>query len=163
MVSPVLARRKWMLRAHGQHIVVVRGQHERFSHPLMKALLWALYIPNYPNISVEIHIGDKYKPDVIAYSQALRVGEPVFWGEAGQTGRDKIRSLVRRYRATHFALAKFNTTLDPHIQTVRAALDGVKRDAPFDILCFPEDSAERFVDDDGHIHITHDALTWLRL
>ncbi|MBZ0295593.1 MAG: hypothetical protein K8L99_23755 [Anaerolineae bacterium] len=165
MISPILSRRKWMLKAHDQHIVIVRGTRERFTHPLMKALLWALYIPNYPNISVEIHIGDKYKPDVIAYPPGvnLRSGEPVFWGEAGQTGRDKIRSLVRRYRNTHFALAKYDTTLDPHIRIVRDALDGVTRHAPFDLISFPEDSAERFFDAEGNVTVTFDELHWVRL
>lgn len=165
MPSPILSRRKWMLRAHGQHIVVVKGTHERFTHPLMKALLWALYIPQYPNMSIEIHIGDKYKPDVIAYPPdvQLRQGEPVFWGEAGQTSRDKIRSLVRRYRQTHFALAKWSAPLEPYTKIVREALEGQPRSAPFDIISFAEDSAERFIDDDGYVTISHDDLTWIRL
>ncbi len=165
MISPILTRRKWMLRAHSQHIVIVKGTRERFAHPLMKALLWALYLPDYPNITVEIHIGDKYKPDVIAFPPGadLRAGEPVFWGEAGQTGREKIRSLVRRYRHTHFALAKFDSRLDPHIATVSAALAGIPRRAPFDLLRFPADSAERFIDHDGNITISHADIEWIRL
>lgn len=165
MTSPILSRRKWMLRAHGQHIVVVKGTRERFSHPLMKALLWALYLPEYPNISIEIHIGDKYKPDVIAYPPGvpLRQGEPVFWGEAGQTSRDKIRSLVRRYKHTHFALAKWDMPLEPYTRIVSEALAGVQRSAPFDIISFAADSAERFIDDDGYVHINHADLTWVRL
>lgn len=43
MPSPILSRRKWKLYAHDQHIVVVKGTSEKFTHPLMKALLWALY------------------------------------------------------------------------------------------------------------------------
>jgi hypothetical protein len=31
----------------------------------MKALLWALYLPIYPKLSVEIAIGDRYRPDVV--------------------------------------------------------------------------------------------------
>ena len=38
-----------------------------------------------------------------------------------------------------------------------------ERCAPFDLLRFPPDSAERFVDDRGHIQLTHADLTWKRL
>lgn len=162
MTSPILTRRKWMLRTHGRHIVIVKGTHERFTHPLMKALLWALYVPTYPHITVEVAIGDKYKPDVVAFASELRQGEPVFWGEAGQTGADKIRSLVRRYRGTHFALAKWDSDLQPFVRLVTDALDGVKRDAPFDIISFPDDADERFIDDDGNITLTHADVTWVR-
>ncbi|MBZ0286106.1 MAG: hypothetical protein K8I30_00720 [Anaerolineae bacterium] len=163
MTSPILTRRKWMLRAHGQHIVIVKGTRERVTHPLMKAFLWALYLPVYPHMTVEIHTGDKYKPDVVAFADGLRQGEIVFWGEAGQTGADKIQSLVRRYRSTHFALAKWNSSLDVHVRLVSDALKGVKREAPFDLLSFPEDADARFIDDDGFITISHADLTWVRL
>ena len=162
--SSILSRRKWKLRAHGQHIIIVKGTHERFVHPLMKALLWGLYLPAYPNMSVEIHIGDKYKPDVIAFAPGarLREGTPVFWGEAGQVNRHKIESLARRYPTTHFAIAKWNTRLEPHVEIVRRALSTTKRHAPFDLISFPEDIA-KFIDDDGNIHITPNDITWLRL
>ena len=130
----------------------------------MKALLWALYLPAYPNMSVEINIGDKYKPDVVAFAPAaqLREGTPVFWGEAGQVSRGKIESLVRRYPDTHFAIAKWHTRLEPHIAIVEKALSRTHRSAPFDLISFAEDSA-RFVDDKGNIHITHDDIHWVRL
>jgi hypothetical protein len=113
MPSPILSRRKWKLYAHNQHIVVVNGTREKFTHPLMKSLLWALYMPDYPNISIEIRIGDKYKPDVVAFEDdaGLRGSPPIFWGEAGQVGTDKIKSIARRYPDTHFAIAKWNTNL----------------------------------------------------
>lgn len=164
---PILSRRKWMLRSAGQHIVIVKGVRERFSHPLMKAFLWALYLPQYPNISVEIRIGDRYKPDVIAFPQDITMdlgqGTPLFWGEAGQVGEPKVRKLVRRYRDTHFAIAKWNTPLEPHRRWISTALDGVDRSAPFDLIRFDEGSAERFIDDDGNVHLNHDDIEWLRL
>ena len=76
----------------------------------------------------------------------------LFWGEAGQTSREKIQSLLRRYPNTHFALAKWDLRLKPFEDLVTAALKGVKRNAPFDLLSFPEGS-EEFVDEDGNITI----------
>src|SRR5690606_18131632 len=99
MTSKILSRTKWMLYAHNQHIVVKRGTRERFVHPVMKALIWALYLPQYPTASIEIRIADKYKPDVVAFAPTPNIYQanphPIFWGEAGQTGRDKIQSIVR--------------------------------------------------------------------
>lgn len=170
MTDPIIPR-KWMLRAHNQHNVFVWGRRERSVHTLMKAFLWALYLPDYPHISVEVRIGDRYKPDVVAYTgdEIAPTGvyvvkqEPLFWGEAGEVGRDKIQAIVRRYRDTHFAIAKWETRLTPYEKIVRDALDGLKRNAPFDLLTFPADSAERFIDEAGNITLSHADLEWLRI
>ena len=160
MGSDLLLRRKWTLRAHGEQVVFVKKKRESQEHVLMKAFLWALYLPTYAPLTVEISIGDKYKPDVVGLDAS---GHPVFWGEAGKIGVQKMASLTRRFRNTHFALAKWGTDLTPYIHIVRDALDGLHRTAPFDLLAFPSDSAERFIDAHGHITITHDNLTWIRL
>jgi hypothetical protein len=163
MPSPVLSRRKWKLHAHDQQIVVVNGLREKFTHPLMKALLWALYMPMYPNISIEIRIGDKYKPDVVAFEEyaELRGSPPVFWGEAGQVGADKIKSIARRYPNTHFAVAKWDVNLHHYEIWLAGLLDGIKRNAPFDLISFPEDTIA-CIDDDGNISITFDDITYTR-
>jgi hypothetical protein len=163
--------RKWRLRASGQQNVFVWGRQERSVHTIMKAMIWALYLPQYPHITVEVRIGDRYKPDLVAYAgdEIAPAGihtaqiEPLFWGEAGQVGRDKIHSLVRRYTSTHFALAKWDADLRPYADLVRDALDGVQRAAPFDLLRIPPDVVKRFVDEKGAVSITHADLEWLRL
>lgn len=163
--SPILARRRWKLHAHGKSIVIVKGTHERVTHPLMKAFLWALYLPQYPTNTVEIRIGDRYKPDVVALDPTqtrFRPNEPLFWGEAGQTARDKIQALVKRYPDTHFALAKWDMRLDRYVELVQDALDGVRRSAPFDVIVFPAGS-ERHINSDGDITITFADLEWMRL
>ncbi|NDJ62370.1 MAG: hypothetical protein GYB67_14680 [Chloroflexi bacterium] len=152
--------RKRALRAHGQRVVFAKGLNESAEHVLMKAFLWALYLPTYPDLSVEVRIGDKYKPDVVQIDAA---NMPIFWAEAGQVGVKKIESLVRRFRTTHFVIAKWNQRLDPVAGNVRAALNGRDHGAPFDLISFPADSADRFIAADGEIRITHDDVTWLRL
>jgi len=163
-MSQVLTRRRWMLKAHGRHIVIVKGTHEKFEHPLMKALIWALYLPQYPYATIEVRIGDRYKPDVIAFPEEIRgpYDKPVFWGEAGQVGTEKIESIARRYPQTHFVIAKWNKPLVWTLESVKEALNGLKRDAPFDVISFPEHSAN-FIDDDGQIHIGFDDVTWERV
>jgi len=160
MTSELYLRRKLTLRAHGKQVVFVKKSNERPEHVIMKALLWALYLPRYPQMGVEIAIGDRYKPDVVQLDER---GYPQFWGEAGEVGEDKIRSLVKRFRGTHFVVARWHTRLDSLADIVRDALDGVKRSAPFDLVSLPDDSADRFIDDGRDIHITLNDVEWMRL
>lgn len=154
-------RRKLTLRAHGEQVVFIKRKQERIEHVWMKAFLWALYLPTYPDLSVEVAIGTRYKPDVVQMD-ALR-GTPRFWGEAGHVGAAKIVDLVQQYPDTHFALGKWATALDPFAEMVREAMADASRTAPFDLIRFPDDSAERFLDAKGHITISHDALEWTRI
>ena len=159
MTRDLFLRRKWTFRAYGKQVVFIKRSHERSSHVLMKAFLWALYLPTYPDLTVEVRVGDRYKPDVVALDED---GRPIFWAEAGQVGLEKIRSLLRRYRDTHFAIAKWATRLDPYVALVEDALEGLRRSAPVDLLCFPDDSAQRFIDHQGHIQLTFDEVEWVR-
>lgn len=163
MTTDLLLHRKWTLHAHGKQVVFIKKPNEHTSHVLMKALLWALYLPVYPALKVEISIGDRYKPDVVALDAYDPRADPHFWGEAGQVSSEKIHSLLRRYRRTHFAIAKWATNLNPLIETVTQARQAFDHRAPIDLINFPVDSAERFIDDRGHIHISHADLVWRRL
>jgi len=89
-------------------------------------------------------------------------GKPIFWGESGQVSVKKIESLVRRFPATHFVIAKWGMKLDPVAEIVAEALDGRERRAPFDLIRFAPDSADRFIDADGNVTLTHADLEWRR-
>jgi hypothetical protein len=160
MTRDLFLRRKWTLRAHDHQVVFVKRRLESVSHVMIKALLWALYVPLYPEIIVERAIDDRYKPDLVSLD---RQGRPIFWGEAGKVGAQKIESLARRYRRTHFAIAKWDQRLVPLAELVSDALRGVRRDAPFDLISFPADSAERFIDERGEIVIDFEDIEWLRV
>jgi len=75
----------------------------------------------------------------------------------------KIRSLTRRYRETHLAIAKWGTRLEPTIAIVTDAIAHLNGRRPVDLLSFPADSAERFMDDDGRIRVALHDLDWMRL
>jgi hypothetical protein len=160
VTDELMLRRKWTFRAHDKQVVLVKKANERREHVLMKALLWALYLPQYPDLLVEVRVGDRYKPDVVSLDER---GRPRFWGEAGHVGVGKTRSLARRYRETHLVVAKWDTRLQPFETIVTAALTDLRRSAPFDLLNFPADSADRFIDERGHIQVTHDDLQWTRI
>ncbi|MEM7347481.1 MAG: hypothetical protein AAF485_24845, partial [Chloroflexota bacterium] len=146
-------------RAHNKQVVFIKKSNEKTTHVLLKAFLWALYLPSYPNLRVEVKIGDRYKPDVVSLDSEK---SPEFWGEAGQISPEKIRSLVRRYRHTHFAIAKWVTSLDPLEAIVSDALNEFPRDTPFDLIAFPDDSAERFIDSQGQVIVDFDDIVWKR-
>ena len=150
MGSDLLLRRKWTLRAHGRQVVFVKRQNESREHVVMKALLWALYLPEYPDLSVETSIGDRFKPDLV---QLAPDGTPQFWGESGQVSVRKLDSLLRRFPTTHFALAKWTQNLTPHAEFVADAVAARRRHAPLDLIAFPPESAERFFGEDGEVAI----------
>lgn len=153
--------RKQTIRAHGQRIIIAHKGSDRAEHTAMKALIWALYLPQYPEAQIERRIGDRYKPDVV---QLDDYGDPIFWGEAGKVSPKKIASLVRRFPEAHFVIAKWGTSLDPYIAIVEDALEGRRRAAPFDLINFAPDAWDRFVAEDGTITLTHDDLRdWVRL
>ncbi len=153
-----MLRRKWTFRTRQRQVVFVKKANEHATHVLLKAFLWALYLPAYPDLLVEVATGDRYKPDVVALDP---FGQPRFWGEAGQISPQKIRSLARRYRHTHFAIAKWDMPLAPLTTIVTESLASLSRSAPFDLLNFPPDSAERFIDRRGRINLTHNDVEWV--
>lgn len=82
---------------------------------------------------------------------------------ARAAGAEKIESLTRRYRSTHFVMAKWDATLEPFEVLVRDAVAGLDREARFDLIRFPADARDRFVGDRGEIRIDHDRLEWVRV
>ncbi|HEY1066855.1 MAG TPA: hypothetical protein VGE52_12120 [Pirellulales bacterium] len=148
---------KWKLRAHGRSIVLHSLGRDRPSHGLMKALIWGLYLPEFPTATIEIDVGDRYKPDVVALDP---FGKPLLWGESGQVSPKKLRDLAKRYRSARLVVAKWDASLEQHLVHIRKALEGVERTAPFDVLSFPADSLERFITPDGEIQVSFSDLVW---
>jgi hypothetical protein len=142
-------RRKLSFRAYGRTLVLVKRSQEKLEHRLMMALLWALYLPAYPDLRIDVPIGARYRPDLV---QIGADGQPVFWGEAGEVGLEKLRSLCARYRDTHLMFAKWATNLQPFAAMIDTALAGVRRSAPTELIGFDADAA-RFVDSTGQITI----------
>ena len=148
-------RRKLSFRAHGRTLVVVKRSNEKIEHRLMMALLWALYLPTYPELRIDVPIGARYRPDLV---QLDAEGRPMFWGEAGEVGLEKLRLLCARYRDTHLVFAKWAINLQPFAGLLDSALTGVRRSAPAELIGFDVDAA-RFVDATGQIAIGFEDVT----
>ncbi len=159
MNSDLKLRRKWTLRAHGKQNVFIKKSFESDRHVVSKAFIWALYLPTYPNLSIEIPVGGRYKPDVVQFDDN---GQPTFWGEAGQVSRRKIRALVQRYRHTHLVFAKWNLNLAPLLRILQKETGVVRRAAPVDLISFPAGSDQRFIQPDGSINISFNEIGLVR-
>ncbi len=169
MASDLALRRTLTVRspADGAKLVLVKKRGESIEHVLMKAALWVLYRPDYPDVRVEVPIGDAYKPDLVALAPppgglAYGDAQPVFWGEAGRVSAQKWRSLLRRFPDTHFALARWAERLDPHAAAIRRALDGRPRRAPVDVVRVPAD-VERHLGADGTFALSLSDVERVRL
>lgn len=148
-------RRKLTLRANGKQIVLEKRSNEKGTHVYLKAFLWAMYLPRFPEAVVEFEIDDRFKPDVVALDAD---GRPQFWGEAGVVGMEKLRALARRYPETHFAVAKWSTRLDQFVDELRENLESLRAHGPVEVWGFPDDSAERFITADGEIQLDPEQL-----
>ncbi len=159
MDADLYLRGKYTFRLNAQKLILVKKSVESRRHVLMKALLWGLYLPDYPGLQVEVSIGYKYKPDLVQ----MDADGPLFWAEAGRVGAEKLRRLLKRFPRTHFALAAWGSALAPLETRIRRQSRGVKRVAPVDIIVFPKDAGTRFIDPRGHIRVAHNDLNWLRI
>lgn len=160
MLPDLTLRRKRTVRAHGRRLVLVKKPGESAEHVWMKAFLWALYLPAYPGLAVEVPIGDRYKPDVVDVAPD---GRPRFWGEAGKVSEAKYRALLRRFPDTRFAVARWGLRVDPHVALIRGALPSAPRPAPIEVLGIPPDAPERFVAPDGTLTVTFADVTVVRV
>jgi hypothetical protein len=128
-------RRKLTFYAHGMSLVLIKRPEERIEHVLQKALLWAMYLPHYPGLRVEVPLPtiSRYKPDLLA----LDDDRPIFWAECGVVSSAKLSDILRRYRATHFVFSKWAISLTPFERQIDAALRDVRRAAPVELIRFP--------------------------
>ena len=150
MSSSLDLRRKLTFQAHGRKVIFIKKPVEHMRHVIMKALLWAIYLPDYPRLGIEIAIEKRYKPDLVELDDN---GAPRFWGEAGKVGVKKMRTLVQHYRHTHIAFAKWDSRLTPFEKIINKAQVDRQRTAPVDLISFPGDSENRFIDAGGRIEV----------
>ena len=141
---------KLTVRAGGRKEVLAKRAWESERHVLLKALVFGLFVGRYPDLVVEPRVAHRYRPDLVALDQD---GRPTFWAECGETGKQKLEHLIRGFPATHLVVAKQVANLAAYEAMTRAALDGLRRVAPVELINFPADAA-RLVGEDGEISVT---------
>lgn len=150
-------RRKWVFHAESSRLHLIKKPLESSEHVFLKAFLWALYLPAYPQLMVEKSIGDRYKPDAVALDRDR--ARPVFWAEAGQVKPQKVLSILRRFESLHFVIARWGFRKEPLIELLKKRLQNdaraSKNQGTLELLQI-SDSANLNCIQDGRIHLNQE-------
>lgn len=87
----------------GKKIRLWQRTGESYEHILLKALGFAMFVEEFPELEIEIRVGLRYKPDLVARNET---GEFLFWGEAGENSIKKTAWLLKHARVKKLALLK---------------------------------------------------------
>jgi len=90
-------------RLAGQKVRLWQRRGESYEHVLMKALGYAMFAEEYPTLEIEMKVGLRYKPDLVARTAG---GEFLFWGEAGANSLRKTAWLLKHTGTKKLALFK---------------------------------------------------------
>ena len=89
---------------------------ETYEHILMKALGYAMFAGKYPSLEIEIKVGLRYKPDLIALNAG---GDFDFWGECGQNSIRKTHWILKHTRTSKLVLFKIGVNAEQLVKQLR--------------------------------------------
>lgn len=92
---------------------------ESYEHVLMKALGYAMFYEEYPDLEIEMKIGLRYKPDLIARNET---GDLIFWGEAGANSIRKTNWILKHTRVEKLALFKIGQSNKQLVEQLRSEI-----------------------------------------
>mmetsp|Transcript_25353 Transcript_25353/g.28322 ORF Transcript_25353/g.28322 Transcript_25353/m.28322 type:complete len:278 (+) Transcript_25353:27-860(+) len=103
------------LTANGVTKTLKKQRMETLQHVLTKAVIWKLFMNDYPNLEIEYDIGDDdYLPDVVSISTT---GEEIsFWGEAGRCKVNKALDLMLRYPNAHIVHCRWGIDIETFME-----------------------------------------------
>lgn len=78
---------------------------ESYEHVLMKALGYAMFVGDHPDLRIEHPVGLRYKPDLVARDASGRFR---FWGECGQVSVRKLAWLLKHASVERLVVFKIN-------------------------------------------------------
>ena len=99
---------------------------ESYEHILMKALGYAMFVGEFPTLEIEIKVGLRYKPDLIARNAA---GDFLFWGEAGANSIRKTAWLLKHTQTKKLVLFKIGRNVTSLIEQLREEIPAKYRPA----------------------------------
>lgn len=125
---------------------------EGYGHVLLKALGYAMYVGEYPGLEIELSVGLRYKPDLVALNTGEGVGPRagarfLFWGECGLVMMRKVAWLLKHGDTECVALFKIGCAVAPLVRELRAAVEPRYREGGrLTLVNFAADIAERTAD-----------------
>jgi len=100
----------------GKRMRLWQRQGESYEHILMKALGFAIFSPKYSTLEIEVKVGLRYKPDLIARNA---VGDFLFWGECGANSLRKTNWILKHTRTKKLVLFKIRQNMEQLIKQLR--------------------------------------------
>ena len=91
-------------------------QGESYEHILMKALGFVMFSEKYPTLEIEVKVGLRYKPDLIAQNTA---GNFLFWGECGANSLRKTAWILKHTHTQKLVLFKIGQNLEQLTKQLR--------------------------------------------
>ena len=124
----------------GKRVRLWQRRGESYEHILMKALGYAMFIEDFPTMEIEIKIGLRYKPDLIARNSA---GDFLFWGEAGANSIRKTAWILKHTRTEKLVLFKIGRNVASLIEQLRGEIPAKYRaDSRLILINFVKDIAD---------------------
>src|ERR671932_906869 len=122
---------------------------ETYGHVLMKALGYAMYVAEYPGLEIELPVGLRYKPDLVALNEATG-GRPragarfLFWGECGMVSMRKVAWLLKHGDLERLVLFKLDCGVPAFTRELRDSVEPRYREGGrLTLVNFKPDVAER--------------------
>jgi hypothetical protein len=160
--------------ANGITKTLVKNRMESIQHVLTKAVLWKLFMEEYPDIQIEHDFGDPdYLPDVVSLNPTNdENAHPLFWGESGRMRVHKAIDLLQRYPDTHIVQCRWGVDIDQFRTPLLEALEERQeeqglvlppRTQPFTCCSLPLDVWRYFDESTMTVQITKEDLKWQNL
>ena len=122
---------------------------ETYGHVLMKALGYAMFAREYPNLEIELPVGLRYKPDLVSLNEGEggrpRAGARFnFWGECGMVSMRKVAWLLKHGDTERLVLFKIACGVRAYARELRDSVEPRYRgEGRLTLVNFAPDIAER--------------------
>jgi hypothetical protein len=133
----------------GRRVRLWQRPGESYGHVLLKALGYAMFVAEHPNLEVELRVGLRYKPDLVAF-QAAAGGSAApgarfaFWGECGMVTMRKVAWLLKHGQIARLVLFKIGCPVPALSKELREAVGPRQREGGrLLVVNFVPDIAER--------------------
>jgi hypothetical protein len=112
----------------GRRVRLWKREGETYRHVLLKALGYAMFVEEYPDLEIELRVGLRYKPDLVALAavdngHSSRGARFRFWGECGLVTMRKVAWLLKHGQIERLALFKIDCGLAPLVKELRDAVE----------------------------------------
>src|SRR5918911_5244729 len=107
----------------GRRVRLWQRPGETYEHVLLKALGYAMYVGEFPQLEIEPKVGLRYYPDLVARAAAPDRLPFAFWGECGLVSMRKVAWLLKHAGVERLALFKLIGHADALVAALRAAVD----------------------------------------